>query len=271
MATLSTTKTYSDNSLLSASDLDAIIDSIETFVNTTGLNDDNLNASAITANSKIKTSSITTAKIADSAVTADKIIDNSITTAKILDNAVTAAKIAEDTLTSSSFYSLAPLASEGVTILFHTFNGTLSIPRGWMKCNGDQILESTYDAIHGAGAYETDGISSSNLLTKYLPDMVNKYPIGTANTTQTGTTAITSEGNPNNQADFSHTHTLPDHDHDFELEQNGDGSGTGIEGNRTVFDTSTPTTDNKSVSTELSSTQSIQPESIEFIYLMKVI
>lgn len=271
MATLSISKTYEDDVLLNASDIDAIVDDVETFVNTTGLNDDNINAASITASSKFKTASITTAKIADSAITSAKLAAESISTAKIVDDAVTKDKIADDTLVRDNFYALAPLADAGKVMMFHTFNGAVSIPRGWMKCDGSQILQSTYDSLHGAGAYETDEISSSPLLANYLPDMADRYARGTSNTTESGVTPISSNGNPDNQVDLEHNHSLDNHTHtkvtaglgvsnvpiNNWLEVNPSGSTSGIE--------------SETVSQELSSAQSIQPESIEFIFIMKVI
>jgi hypothetical protein len=83
MATLVITKSYADGDVLLESDLDNIKDDIETFLNTTGVNDDNI------ADGGVGTSSI-----ADSAVTTAKINNSAVTTAKINDLAVTQGKIA---------------------------------------------------------------------------------------------------------------------------------------------------------------------------------
>jgi hypothetical protein len=83
MATLSVTRSYADGEVLVRADLDAFLDDIETFVNVTRLNDDNIQNSGITASTKLIAGSIT----------ADKIQNGAVTTAKIADDAVTAAKI----------------------------------------------------------------------------------------------------------------------------------------------------------------------------------
>lgn len=101
MPTLTITKNYDDGTTLTESQLDDIKSSIETFVNTTKLNSDNIQTGGIaTANyaaasvdaAAIASSAVTTAKINDSAVTTAKINDSAVTTAKINDAAVTQAK-----------------------------------------------------------------------------------------------------------------------------------------------------------------------------------
>jgi hypothetical protein len=79
--------------------------------------------------------------------------------------------------------------------MHHTFNGAVPIGRGWMVCNGAIVNQANYDAEHGTGAYVSDNVGSSPIAGKYLPNFVDKYAVGSANTTQNGSTAITSEGN----------------------------------------------------------------------------
>ena len=57
---------------------------------------------------------------------------------------------------------------------FHSFNGAIQIPRGWMQCNGDVINEANYDAIHGAGSYVADGIADLVLNGKHTPDLIDR-------------------------------------------------------------------------------------------------
>jgi hypothetical protein len=87
-----------------------------------------------------------------------------------------------------------------------SYNGTIYVGHGWMKCDGRQVTQATYDAEHGAGAWATY-IGSSPLVNKYLPNYTNKYPVGGA-VTQDGSIAITSTGNASHTATYSHTHTL---------------------------------------------------------------
>jgi hypothetical protein len=88
--------------------------------------------------------------------------------------------------------------------MFHTFNNTISIPRGWMKLNGNVVNQANYDALHGAGAFVQDNIASSVLFNKTLQDATDKYPIGKSTTPL----AHTYTGNTNHSVTgFSHTHT----------------------------------------------------------------
>ncbi len=95
MATLSITKGWADGDVLLEADLDAIKSAVETFLNTTKINDDNIQTAGITASSKLIDATISTAKYADL----------SVTTAKINDLAVTAAKLAAATITGSQLAS----------------------------------------------------------------------------------------------------------------------------------------------------------------------
>jgi hypothetical protein len=141
MPTLTVTKNYSDNNVLTEAHLDAAFESVETFVNTTKLDSSNLQAAAVTetqlgsaavTEAKIATGAVTTAKIADGAITGAKLAattaDNStleydatndylkvkasgitatqiasdaVTTAKILNANVTTAKIADSNITTA--------------------------------------------------------------------------------------------------------------------------------------------------------------------------
>ncbi len=93
MATLTITKTYEDGVLLMEADLDAIRTSIQTFLNTTKLNDDNFQDDGITASAKIIDASITNAKMADNSVGTTQFQAGSVTAAKLADEAVTDAKL----------------------------------------------------------------------------------------------------------------------------------------------------------------------------------
>jgi hypothetical protein len=96
LATLAITRNYNDGEVLTEADLDAICDSVETFLNSTKINDDNIQNSGITGSDKLVSQSVTTAKIADLNVTTAKINDLAVTTGKLDALAVTAAKLAAD-------------------------------------------------------------------------------------------------------------------------------------------------------------------------------
>jgi microcystin-dependent protein len=189
----------------------------------------------------------------------------------------------------------------GMVVMFHDFNGTVSAGQGWMKLNGDVVNQSNYDALHSAGDWATY-VGSSPLDGKNLPNMNNKYPAGSTNTTQSGSSAITSVGNSGNTINISHSHSVDAHIHswyrsnsnsttdqtynasgntkpiDQGTGKNGgvlsiavDSGGTSLEsvGTTSSFmytDARSPGTDSK-----LSSSQSIRPESIEFEFWIRVV
>lgn len=82
MPTLTIAKNYADGTFLTKRQIDAFIDSLETFCNVTKIGTSNIAASAVD-----------TANIAASAVTGAKIQAAAVTTAKIADGVVTPAKI----------------------------------------------------------------------------------------------------------------------------------------------------------------------------------
>jgi hypothetical protein len=82
MATLSVTRDYNDGDALTEAQLDSAFDSIETFLNTTKINADNLQDGAVTSD-KIGATAVSTAKLANGAVTTAKIEDAAITKAKL--------------------------------------------------------------------------------------------------------------------------------------------------------------------------------------------
>lgn len=91
-------------------------------------------------------------------------------------------------------------------IKFHfPYNGAAQIGHGWMLCDGRVISQSNYDSEHGAGAWASY-VSSSILINKYLPNLVARYAIGSASTTQDGSSVISSVGNVNHTLDLRHSH-----------------------------------------------------------------
>lgn len=101
MATITIRREYEDGEILFGSDIDAIIEDIETFLNTTRINDDNIQNAGITASDKLVDATVTASKLASNAVTTTKIMDANVTTAKIADSNVTTAKIADSNVTTA--------------------------------------------------------------------------------------------------------------------------------------------------------------------------
>lgn len=287
MPTLTITKSYQDGDILFEADLDNIKDDVETFVNTTGLDDDNLQNGGITASDKIVVGTITNALMANNSVDTDEIVDDAVTEAKIIDEAITEAKMA---LINKTL----PIGS---ITMFHTFNSTVSIPRGWMKCNGDVVNATNYDAIHTAGNFATDGVGSAALNGKNLPNLEDRYPVGAASTTQDGSVAITEVGNTNHEININHTHTGPVHNHqwysatgsgvnDQTFDVNGNtitlpGPTTKLAGDAKIARDTSTTSGISSAFTNssapantgasLPTNQDVQPASIEVIYIIKVV
>lgn len=270
MPTLTITKSYQDDQVLNAADLDNIIDDIEALLNTDGLNDSNIQSAGITASSKIKSATLTTAKFQDSSVTGLKIAPSAITTAKIATDAVTTAKLRDGELLAENFADTSGLAPVGAMCEFHTFNGTLSIPRGWMVLDGDVVNETNYDAQHGSGAYATDGVVNSPLLGKHLPSKISRYSIGAASTTESGGSAIATVGTASNSLDLGHTHSFTGHTHAATLSQTAEASPSAPFAYAKGGQTTTSGAENVSMNDGLDPID-IRPESIEFVCIMKVI
>ena len=191
----------------------------------------------------------------------------------------------------------------GQVIMMHDFNGTLTPGQGWMKLNGDVVNLANYDTLHGAGSWATYVVSST-LDGVNLPDMADKYVMGKAATSQDGSAPITAVGNASNQVNIAHTHTVNNlHNHQW-LSETGSNpydydtftsagnaqslaertttgtqvritpatSGTAMIG---VTDPDCYTTNQGNASTattsSLSTTQSIQPHSIEMQYWIRIV
>lgn len=183
---------------------------------------------------------------------------------------------------------------------FHSFNGAIQIPRGWMQCNGNVINETNYDAIHGSGAFVADGIADLVLNGKYTPDLIDKYVVGASSTTQDGSSTISSVGNTDHEVNLSHSHTVNSHNHqwyDFtesggsndDMESyNSSGGKVSLESVNTqsysrtkgipvgtssdnVFDVDLHTSNSSpGTSSSGSTTQSVQPESIQVMFIIRV-
>lgn len=268
MAILDVNRQYSDGEVLTEAQLDTIRTDIETFFNTTKVDDENIQNAGLTASTALADGSVSTTKFQDESVLAAKIIANAVTTAKIADNAVTSAKVAANAVTAAKLTSLFLPTEEGSIRLFHTYNDTLDIPRGWMICNGNVVNETNYEAIHGSGTYATDGIASSNLLNLYLPNYTDRYAVGATATTQDGVSAtMTPVGNTDHEIDFAHTHSGASHTHGPSSTTYGTYdtiNTTGLQQGDTQAATYT-------LQSALSDNTEIKPESVEMVFIMRVI
>jgi microcystin-dependent protein len=193
MPTLAVTKNYADNEILFESDLDTAFESIETFINSTKLGNDNLQAN-----------SVDTAQIANNSVSTNKIANDAITTVKILDAQVTLAKIAADIVAK-----LVPTGS--VT----AYTGT-SAPTGWLLCDGSQVSRVSYADLF-AVISTSHGIGDAST-TFNLPDYRGRFMRMTDGAAgrdpdSATRTAMNTGGNTGNAVGSVQSHALASHTH----------------------------------------------------------
>lgn len=119
MPTINLTRNYEDGTILFQSDLDAFLDDLESFLNTTKIDNSNIQDGGIDGSLKLTTASVVESKLASAAVTTSKIADDAVTTAKILAANVTTAKIADSNVTTAkiadSNVTTAKIADSNVT------------------------------------------------------------------------------------------------------------------------------------------------------------
>lgn len=140
MATLTVTKTYDDSQVLTEADLDGIKTSIETFVNSTKLDSDN-----------IQTGGIATSNFAAGAVDTTALGAASVTVAKL------AADVA------------ALLVPPGT---IHAYSATTA-PTGYLLCDGSAVSRVTYATLFAiTGEKYGEG---NNTTTFNLPDFRGRF------------------------------------------------------------------------------------------------
>ena len=181
MPTLDITKSYQDGIDLTEAQLDDAFESLETFMNTTKLDSDNMQAGGIQGAS-LAAGSVTETKIGSAAVTTNKIADGNVTGAKLHSNVadgstlevsasalqikalgVTAAKLAADAVETAKIKDGAVTQAKRVAL-------------------GQQISESC--ALAGGFASGSPGAISNlsvSLTTTGRPVMVQLVADGSAN------------------------------------------------------------------------------------------
>lgn len=103
MAQLNITRLYADNEVLFEADLDEISGDIETFMNVTRLNDDNIQDAGITASAKFVDGSVTSGLIESGSFTTSKLQDASVDTNALGALSITTAKIPDASLSGLIF------------------------------------------------------------------------------------------------------------------------------------------------------------------------
>lgn len=194
MADLSTTRNYDDGQVLVRADLDAFLDDIETFVNVTKLNDDNIQNSGITGSTKLLNQSVTEPKIASAAISTLKLQDASVTTAKIVDANVTTAKIASANITTALIadanVTTAKIASQAITTALLALNSVDDTILSSDPSDDTKRAVGT-DAIHDqavtAAKIAAGSIDTSKLATNFASGTFSggsgSYSVGSTVTT----------------------------------------------------------------------------------------
>lgn len=99
----------------------------------------------------------------------------------------------------------------GFIIPFYDYDGLLSLPHGYMICNGDQITRSAYNNQHRTSLTDTTDywatyVNSSPFEDLYLPGGDGRFLMGSVDPTHDGLTPVPESGNPSSQIDLSHDH-----------------------------------------------------------------
>ena len=223
MASITVTKTYQDGDLLLESDLDAIKTSVETFLNVTGVGDDNIQDSGINAATKLVDASVTQAKLAT----------NAVSTAKIVDGAVTLAKLAAEVT--------AKIVPTGAVVSYPANTA----PTGWLLCDGSAVSRTTYATLYAAiGDAHGNGDGST---TFNLPDYRGRFlrgrDGGSGRDPNAGTrTAMNTGGNTGDavgsvQADEykAHNHSVTDPGHSHTARAAAAGAGNTVFNSGTII------------------------------------
>lgn len=150
----------------------------------------------------------------------------------------------------------------GDVLHFHDYAGNISVPQGWMVCDGSLINEANYDAQHSAGDWDKY-VGSSVLGGLYLPNTDLAYIKGKTGTLQAGTAPITTVGS--NTANLAHAHGSP-----ITTSAN---SGSTINTNvaSTYYWASPGHTHSLTIPSALSSAQDIRPSSTAVKIIMRIL
>jgi len=170
--------------------------------------------------------------------------------------------------------------------VIHPYNGDVVPGEGWMKMDGRTISQANYDTEHGSGHWATY-IGTSSIDGKKLPDMTNKYAAGAASTSQDGSAPITSVGSGSHLMNLEHNHRWYDNQVATLSDKSYDSGGNAQNLVTTGFTAGAPTpsiTSNPVDPTNLplqdsdyytqpglSPSQSIQPDSMQAVFYMRII
>jgi hypothetical protein len=190
MPRLDIRRTFDDDNFSAKQDIDNILDDMETFLNVTKLDDDNIQDASLTGSTKLTADTISAGKLASSSVTTAKIIDDSVTddklasdcagngltqdtngalavnvddstleissdTVQVKDNGVTTAKLGDDQVTNAKFDT--GIYFDKITRNLETdlSQSTLAATSVSVTTSGSPVLILAY------GAYRSSGVTSA--------------------------------------------------------------------------------------------------------------
>ena len=164
MPTLTITRNYADNTTLTEAQLDSICDSLETFLNTTGLSTDNLQDNSV-GTTEIQASAVTAPKIATDAVITAKILNGNVTAEKMAD-AISAIKTATYTISATDSVVRVSGASGAFTATLPTAVGITG--RRYTIIKTDAVFATASAiTIEADGAETINGVANTTLNTQF--------------------------------------------------------------------------------------------------------
>lgn len=173
MSTLSITKDYNTGEPVFEADLDAMKSSVETFVNTTKLNDDNIQDNGITASSKIADATITAAKLDADSITTTKINNLAVTTAKLGDLAVDTTALGAAAVTKAKMEAINYARSANISTSV-SGNTTTQVASVSLTTTGRPVIIMWTPDSTGATSLKITGASLTSLshTAQFLRDAV---------------------------------------------------------------------------------------------------
>lgn len=178
MPLIETRREYADGDLLLDSDFNAFLDDIETFLNVTKIDNDNIQDVGISASFKLANATVTTAKLTDSVVSVTKLedaaaitscLDNAnVTNAKLASSAITTPKIVNDSVTLVKIEDGTETSMKRLTKQVFSTSGVFTPPAGcttiWIEAvgggggGGSSYYQSSIQLVYagsrgGVGSY----------------------------------------------------------------------------------------------------------------------
>lgn len=180
MAILSIPVTYADGDTLYKSDLDNIVESVETLINVTKLDTENFSSQGVTASTKIQSGSITSDKLAPLSISAAKIVDAAVQSGNIVDGTILTASIADSTIASSNIVD-ASLTTDEIYLTTTSYNSYV---------DHFTTSSSSYVSTGASTTFTSDGLRPTMIMLQHATDNYLVYGGGVAASTSSASCAI---------------------------------------------------------------------------------